>query len=1417
MQERYQAQQEPGWLRTQHALLQAKHRIPGSGSPQSDHKNSFGGRKSGLIPGAQPFLSRIHSSSSSPNSSDYSSSPSFYLGPQQARQAQSGGGSSQRHQTIQPFNCFQPGNVICVPRERSLGGLIFHKTFVYTHILTPSPYYRGQYLTLDNKVVEIDKDYVREISGFVHPRSVKILSEETVYNGSSKKATRVLVLERPLEGDGVVLSRLFDGPVLPSLRQYSNDMTFLESLPELSRALRDFNNLCLEFENTYIYIRGFAAHTLEKLRLIYEKTHRDCIGDSVKLQKMLSRGIQFEQDTFAELMENVVLGKLYQKLFIHSLVPCYAQRDVEIDAVIEKYHRYLFGPGAHRGIDGGECLAATDGPVLRDTLKKLGLSEKWRTMRFDHVLEGAAGLFRAWDQESHNGPSGPFSSSSGQTREAMSHFEETEQERKRRQLRESLRIFVQDDKYKSGMQAATNGADSCGEEAERQAEDEDEEDPTANAVWNTPLEKTSCIKLVMDTIATVAEDHLMNGQGFGYVQKKRSEVAVTTDDFIPLLAIVIIQARMMSLGSNLFYMQRFRINAPKSDLSFALVTFEASVEFLKTDPLGLLDTEQTPPLRPSSTSISPVSRNSMQGSLLRMEVDQRNSTEEIRGLPWGTPSHTGWGFSPPKISADTATFAQSTSSSEKNIFVTPVEYSPSRPPLSSRMSNDYSQQQYQQRHARSASMNFDDRFRRVAQGEDCIGGSSNNSSWSRSPMLGPRFTSGTSSPLGVTPSSYGVLPSSSETSSGSLPRRPSYQLQQMPQRHSISSGQGLLFTHAQQNHHKHRISVDQGRETMSRSTILPLQSPNMTPQLVVKPQIMLPPPKTPPMSGQNTSGRARPMSMVMAGALSSSGYSSSYGGSGSGISNVRRSFSSNHSSPATSPRLGPGMGMRPSSSRSNSLMAGPFPMMRANSANTVITANELSHANGTSASAAERTEQGEPLSPLSPMSPWVSKLTLQPPSPSLLNELPVTTEDPTSFAAGVSIPQTPETPRRQQNNRIPGRIRTSPSSTVSSISTPTTPSTFSSASASALLDSLNANSQLSSPLPGPPPFLKSTHPLDLATPNSSSAPSSAAGSMRSQSSGSRQNSIRSSLPRLSLSPSAPSTAFCKTTVTAAVTHATTSVDNLEPTSTVLAMDLYGPGTNATMTVTPATPILTTVQGGRNSIGSRETVGSGAGTHQKVDSGKYVGHHLGGHSHKNTSTSSNSSTISNTSSSGNGNIGSVRPNGTKRYSYSTTVDHFSQGTPLDLGRSFHEELFFDAQQQIPDRRRGSTISLKGAKSISNFQPEKTILVWNQHHIGSIVDSPGSHGNHGSHGAGPVGSRINRLSMSNGDLPSASSPAASMKSYSRPHTPMASSFVIDDMQQQQRTREMMGDFLSELAKVEDGDVLVGNGRDGVMSRQ
>ncbi|KAF9371400.1 hypothetical protein CPC16_003089, partial [Podila verticillata] len=1025
MQERYLTQ-EPGWLRSQHALLQAKHRGSGHHYNHNDQKGS-GSSSRGLLTGSQ-FLSRINSGSSSPS-----------------------------------------GN---------------------THILTPSPYFRGQYLTLDHKVVEIDKDSIKEISGFAHPRTVQILSEETVYNSSSQKPIRVLILDRPLEGDGVVFSRPFDGPVMPSLRKYANDIAFLESFPELSRALQDFHNLCQEFENTYVYIRGFATYTLDKLRLIYDKAYQDCLGDSVKLQKLIMRGIQAEQDCFAELMENVVLGKLYQKLFIHSLVPCYTQRDVEADAMIMRYHQYLFSVGGHRGLEGGACLASSDGPLLQETLRKLGLSEKLRTMRVDHALERAAGLFKAWDQEiptvSRFG-SATASSVAFSAKKTTAKASETEQEKRRRQLRESLRIIVQDEQMSKERKSSFSAPRSP------HSDDNDDEDDEETGPWNTPLEKVYCIKQVLDAIAAAAEDHLMHGQGVGFVQKKRSEVSVTTDDFIPLLALVIIQARMMRLGSNIFYLQRFRINTPKSDLNFALVTFEASVEFLKSDPLGLLEAGPVPTAPSSTDSSETAVRKSI-------DFDLKSPTEEAHIMPWGTPSHTGWGFSPPKTTTFTPAFdvMPPTPGSESEPLLSPsVETLPTRPLLASR----YSDHQFQQRHARSVSMNFDDRFRKLGCNEEPGSGSSTNSSWSRSPLLGPRFSSGTNSPL-ASPSVSG------STEVPSLNRRQSHTSQpQISQRHSISSGHG----HAYPQHHLHRISVEQGRETMNRSTILPL--PSMTPHLVVKPQIMLPPPTTPPMSGQNTSGRARPMSMIVAGALASQAYSNSYNGPSSVKS---RACGSNNSSPATSPRLGPGMSSRQSNSRSNSLMSGPFPLLRANSLTSVLTnPTPESDKNG---------EASEPMAPLSPSSPWLPKTQGRGPSSSAL----ILSESPVMAAVNTSSPSRPQTPEglKHSGTHHLTRIRTSPSSTTSSISTPTTPSTFSPSSSNALLDSLATSAHLASPNSSQGSEVsrrKSVH-------GESSTDSSVAGSVRSRSSTGR--SVRLSFPKLAPSPSAPSTVFCKTTVIA---------------------------------------------------------------------------------------------------------------------------------------------------------------------------------------------------------------------------------------------------------------------------------------------
>jgi len=137
-------------------------------------------------------------------------------------------------------------------------------------------------------------------------------------------------------------------------------------------------------------------------------------------------------------------------------------------------------------------------------------------MRFDLVTEGIAALFRAWDQDFQSSTFSSLKSSAGAS------TAETEQERKRRQLRESLRVLVKDHHSASSSKGADMSKSSpkitTAPVVNEDGEDEDESGPD---VWNTPLEKMYCIKQVLDMIASVAEDHLVNGQTAGFVQKRR--------------------------------------------------------------------------------------------------------------------------------------------------------------------------------------------------------------------------------------------------------------------------------------------------------------------------------------------------------------------------------------------------------------------------------------------------------------------------------------------------------------------------------------------------------------------------------------------------------------------------------------------------------------------------------------------------------------------------------------------------------------------------------------------------------------------------------------------------------------------------------------------------------------------------------
>jgi len=70
--------------------------------------------------------------------------------------------------------------------------------------------------------------------------------------------------------------------------------------------------------------------------------------------------------------------------------------------------------------------------------------------------------------------------------------------------------------------------------------------------------------------------------------------AITTDDLIPLITQVIIQAQPKHLHSNILYMDYFIFaNIANTSFGFTLVTFRAAVEYLRSDEIKCVEVEGT--------------------------------------------------------------------------------------------------------------------------------------------------------------------------------------------------------------------------------------------------------------------------------------------------------------------------------------------------------------------------------------------------------------------------------------------------------------------------------------------------------------------------------------------------------------------------------------------------------------------------------------------------------------------------------------------------------------------------------------------------------------------------------------------------------------------------------------------------------
>jgi len=353
-------------------------------------------------------------------------------------------------------NCF----LICIPSAVSCSGLLITKDLIESHIFQPSPFFRGEFFSLNKRTVDIEDSLVITKTGYSEKKRVRILFEELFYN-KQYKSFRVLCVENPLEG-GKKIVVPSDRLKFPKTKSPSDCEAFLRSFPENIIVLSKIVDQAKEFNKTYVFVKGFEEHVVKKV------------------ESICSHGFE------ALLCANADFRMLYRSN---------SPRLVELNQIVECF---ILGILHKRLFEGLRTLNKEEDDLMYS-----------RILQLQHISQADLGV--------------------------------------RPELRCQAPDAVQE----------LQRLDNC----------------------ITPLEKIISLQEVSSKVTSAVASKLP-------IQSENSKgaSAITTDDLIPLIAYVIIRAKLQCLITNLYYMENFSFSKiSTSSLGFTLVTFRAAIEYLKSN------------------------------------------------------------------------------------------------------------------------------------------------------------------------------------------------------------------------------------------------------------------------------------------------------------------------------------------------------------------------------------------------------------------------------------------------------------------------------------------------------------------------------------------------------------------------------------------------------------------------------------------------------------------------------------------------------------------------------------------------------------------------------------------------------------------------------------------------------------------
>ncbi|SCZ93409.1 BZ3500_MvSof-1268-A1-R1_Chr6-3g08640 [Microbotryum saponariae] len=333
--------------------------------------------------------------------------------------------------------------------------------------------------------------------------------------------------------------------------EFLADLAFLASPPPqlaglgpvFASTLKYIRALVREFEGGVAYIRGLEPYLIQRIRKgIFDRIWQQIVRDLDADEELRTWLVSEEHATNLRLLiENVIIGLLYRKLYTSSILPHFSQEDATLNSIISTYQERQVLPtdfGVH--FDSAEPLANGALKTAITILQDLKETSEVATKVPDEVAQLWV-LSAATLTTRRPGPA----STSGR-----------------------------DDRSKSPSPSPASTAAPTIQKPFSITDAGAATRPLRGV--RTPL---GCVTIIAESLQAMvyAIETLQGGS------------RLAPDDLIPLFSWVIVKAGVENLESLLFFVKTFRLseNLP-SHLDWSFVNFQAALAFLLSDPLHCL-------------------------------------------------------------------------------------------------------------------------------------------------------------------------------------------------------------------------------------------------------------------------------------------------------------------------------------------------------------------------------------------------------------------------------------------------------------------------------------------------------------------------------------------------------------------------------------------------------------------------------------------------------------------------------------------------------------------------------------------------------------------------------------------------------------------------------------------------------------